>query len=188
MGIGLLANEEIKRLEQVWLVLSDLFQDLNRRNISVGVASELRNCKTLIRFIRTSVVHPPKEPTTIDDSLRNLQQILGKIQSNLISAALSVDENYVRDWMIKIDKAERAELSSVMIHTPSEFVPGLPRDLEKGWVRLTLQNPIAEERVQDVAEQFGVIIEFKNDFHIVISGGRNSVKRAARDIYELSLE
>ena len=181
-------SEEIKRLEQVWLVLSDLFQDLNRRNVSVGVASELRDCKTLIRFIRTSVVHPPKDLITIDNSLRNLQQILGKIQSNLISAAMNVDENYVRDWMKKIDKAERAELNSVMIHTPSEFVPGLPRDLETEWVRLTLQKPIAEERAQDVAEQFGVIIEFENDFQVVIRGKRTSVKKAAKDIYELSIE
>ena len=186
--MGLLANEEIKRLEQVWLVLCDFFQDLNRRNVNVDVASELRNCKTLIRFIRTSVVHPPKEPMTIDNSLRNLQQILGKIQSNLISAALSVDENYARDWMTKIDKAERAELNSVMVHTPSEFVPSLPRDLETGWVRLTLQKPIGEERAQDIAEQFGVIIEFKNDFHVIISGWGVSVKKAAKDIYELSLE
>jgi len=184
----LLTNEEIRRLEQVWLVLSDLFQDLNRRNITVGVASELRNCKTLIRFIRTSLVHPPKEPTTISNSLQNLQQILGKIQSDLISAAMTVDEDYVRNWMSEIDKAERAELNSVMIHTPSEFVPGLPRDVEEGWIRLTLPRSMAEERVQDVAEQFGVIIEFEDEFRLIIRGRIMSVRKATKDIYNLSLE
>jgi hypothetical protein len=188
LGVGLATDEEIKRLEQVWLVLSDLFQDLNRRNVSVGVASELRNCKTLICFIRSSLVHPPKEPTAFSDSVQNLQQILGKIQSDLISAAMTVDEDYVRNWTSKIDKAERAELNNVMIHTPSEFVPGLPRDVEKGWVRLTLRRPIAEERVQDVAEEFGVIIEFKDESHIIISGRRASVRKAAKDVYELSFE
>jgi len=187
LGITL-ASEEVRRLEQLWLVLSDLFQDLNRKNISVDVASELRSCKTLIRFIQTSAVHPSKEPTTIDSSLQKLQQILGKIQSDLISAALTVNEGYVRDWTSKIDKAERAELNYTMIHTPSEFVPGLPRSVEEGWVRLTLQKPIAEERVQDVAERFGVIIEFKDEFHIVISGRKASVKKAVKDVYEFSLE
>ena len=184
----MLTDEEIKRLEQVWLVLSDLFQDLNRRNISVDAASDLRHCKTLINFIRMSVTHPSKEPVIIDDSLRNLFQILGKIQSNLISEALRLDKNYAREWMEKIDKAERAELNYAMIHTTSEFVPGLPQDPEKSWVRLTLQKPIAEERVQDVAEQFGVIIEFQSNSSILISGRGESVKKASRDIYELSIE
>ncbi|MDH5701510.1 MAG: DUF2096 domain-containing protein [Candidatus Bathyarchaeota archaeon] len=183
-----LVSEEVKRLEQLWLVLSDLFQDLNRKDISVDVASELRSCKTLICFIQTSTVHPSKELTTIDGSLQKLQQILGRIQSSLISAALTVDEGYVRDWTSKIDKAERGEINYTMVHTPSEFVPGLPRDVEEGWVRLTLQKPIGEERVQDVAEQFGVIVEFKDEFHIIISGRKASVKKAVRDVYELSLE
>ena len=184
----MLTDEEIKRLEQVWLVLSDLFQDLNRRNISVDVAHDLRDCKTLIHFIRTSVAHPSKEPVIIDDSLRNLLQILGRIQSSLISEALRFDKNYTSEWMKKIDKAERAELDYAMIHTTSEFVPGLPQDPEKSWIRLTLQKPIAEERVQDVAEQFGVIIEFQSDSSILISGWGESVKKASRDVYELSLE
>jgi hypothetical protein len=106
----------------------------------------------------------------------------------LISAALTVNENYVRDWTSKIDKAERAELNYKMVHTPSEFVPGLPRDVEEGWIRLTLQKPIAEERAQDVAERFGVIVEFKDEFHIIISGKKASVKKAVKDVYELSLE
>ena len=187
MGISLV-SEEVRRLEQLWLVLSDLFQDLNQKNISVDVASELRSCKTLIHFIQTNSGHSSEESTAIDGSLQKLQQILGKIESNLISAAMTVNEGYVRDWMNRIDKAERAELNYTIVHTPSKFVPGLPRDIEEGWIRLTLQKPIAEERAQDVAEQFGVIIEFKDEFHIVISGGKASVKKAVKDVYELSLE
>jgi hypothetical protein len=182
-------SSEIARLEQLWLVLSDLFQDLNQKNISVDdVASELRSCKTLIHFIQTNTAHSSQESTTIDGSLQKLQQILGRIQSSLISAAMTVNEGYVRDWTNKIDKAERSELKYTIVHTPSKFVPGLPKDVEEGWIRLTLQKPLAEERAQDIAERFGVIIEFKDEIHIVISGGKASVKRAVKDVYELSLE
>ena len=183
-----LVSEEVKRLEQLWLVLSDLFQDLNQKNVNVDVASELRSCKTLIRFVQTSTVHTSKELTTFDGSLQKLQQMLGTIYSNLISAALTVSEGYARDWTSKIDKAERGEIHYTMVHAPSEFVPGLPRDVEEGWVRLTIQKPIGEERVQDVAEQFGVIVEFKDEFHMIISGRKASVKKAVKDVYELSLE
>jgi len=185
----LLTNEEIKRLEQVWLVLADFFQDLSRRDIHVDVASDLRNCKALIHFIRTNVLHPPiKDFKTIDDSFRNSSEILGRIKHSLVSAALSVGEDYAKDWLDKIDKAERAELDHAMVHTPSKFVPSLPRDHERGWIRLTLAKGIAEERVQEIAEQFGVIIEFQDDVHVVISGEKSMVRRAALDIYDLSLE
>jgi len=182
-------SEEIKRLEHVWLVLADLFQDLSQRDIHVNVASDMRNCKALIHFIRMNVLHPPiKDLATIDDSFRNSSEILDRIKHSLVLAALSVGEDYAKDWLDKIDKAERAELDQVMVHTPSEFTPSLPRDHEKGWIRLTLTRGIAEERVQEIAEQFGVIIEFQDDVHVVISGGKSMVKRAALDIYDLSLE
>jgi len=183
-----LREEEIQRLEQIWLVLSDLFQDLSRRDISVNVASDLRDCRTLIHFIRTSVTEPPKEPLMINDSFRNLLQILGKIRSDLISEALRLNQDYVKEWMEKIDKAERAKLEYAMIYPPFRFVTGLPKCPEEGWARLSLKKPIAEERVQDVAEQFGVIIEFQDNSHISISGRKDSVRKATRDIYQLSLE
>jgi len=188
LGSALSTDEEIKRLEQVWLVLSAFFQDLSRRNVNVNVVSDLRDCKSLIHFIRTSVSHPPKETGAIDNSFRNVLEILGKVRSALISEALRLEEDYVSEWTRKIDMAERGEMECTMIHSTSEFVPGLPRDLEKGWIRLTLQNPVAEERVQDVAEQFGVVIEFKDDSRLMITGWGDSVKKAAADIYELSLE
>jgi hypothetical protein len=184
----LLVNEEVKRLEQVWLVLADLFQDLIRRGVYVDVASDLRNCKSLIHFVQTSVLHPLKETTAINDSLLNLRQILGKIRCSLISAAEDFGEDFMKDWINKIDKAERSELNHLMIHTSSKFVPGLLKDLKRGWMRLTLPKPIAEERVQEVAEECGVIVEFENDIHIVITGRKTSVKKAAYDIYSLSLE
>jgi len=184
----LLTDEEIRRLEQVWLVLSDFFRDLGQRNISVDIASDLRDCKTLIHFIRTSVAYPSKEPAAIYDPLQRLLQIFVKVRSILVSEALRLGENYVNAWMRKLDEAERADTGSVMIYARSEFVPSLPRDSGKGWIRLTLRGSVAEERVQDIAEEYGVIVEFRDDFHILITGRGDSVKKAASDIHELSLE
>jgi len=182
-------EEEVKRLEQVWLVLADLFESLSQNSIHVSIADELRNCRTLINFLRANISHPPiKELATIDDSLRNSQQILGKIKNRLISAALNLGEGYTESWMNEIDKAERAELDHASTYTVSKFVPSLPRDTERGWIRLTLRRPVAEERVQDVAEQLGVLIEFEDDLRIIISGEKASAKRAAQEIYELSFE
>ena len=185
----MIPKEEIKRLEQTWMVLEELFKDLAQRNIKVNVASELRNCKTLIHVLQMGVFHPStKEPALSDDSLLSLQQAQNEIRCSLVSAALNLNEDYAKDWIRKIDKAERAELNYAMTQTGSKFVPGLPKDLGKGWVRLTLPKPIAEERVQDVAEQAGVIVDFEDDLHIIISGGKSSIKRAAQNVYDLSSE
>jgi len=181
-------DEEVRRLEQVWLVLSGFFQDLRQRDICVDVASDLRDCKTLIHLIRTGSTSPPKDPAIIEESLRRLMRILGEVRSNLVSEAMNLDQKYVNKWLERIDKAERAEMGLAMIYGQSEFIPSLPRGSEERWVKLSLQQPIAEERVEDVAEQFGVIIEVKDDRCISISGRRDSVRKAARDIYELSLE
>lgn len=184
----MLGDEEIRRLEQVWLVLSGLFQDLRQRDICVDVASDLRDCKTLIHLIRTGSTSPPKDAAIIEESFRNLMRILGKVRSCLVSEAMKVDQEYLNKWLETIDMAERAEMGIAMIYGQSKFVPSLPRDPEERWVKLSLQQPVAEERVEDVAEQFGVIIEFKDDCCISISGRQDSVRKAARDIYELSLE
>jgi len=183
----MIPKEEIKRLEQTWLVLEELFKDLTQRNVKVNVASELRNCKTLIHVLQMDVFHPStKEPAMSDDSLLSLQRALNKIRCSLTSVALNIDEDYARDWIRKIDKAERAELNYAMTQTGSKFFPGLPKDLGKGWIRLTLPKPIAEERVQDVAEQAGVIVDFEDNLHIIISGRKGSIKRAAQNVYDLS--
>jgi len=183
----MIPKEEIKRLEQTWMVLEELFKDLAQRNVEVSVASELRNCKTLIHVLQMSPFHPStKEPAMSDDSLLSLQRALNEIRCSLTSAASNVSEDYARDWIRKIDKAERAELNYAMTQTGSKFVPGLPKDLGKGWIRLTLPKPIAEERVQDVAEQVGVIVSFEDDLHIIISGRKSSIKRASQNVYDLS--
>jgi len=183
----MIGNEEVKRLEQIWFVLVSFFNDLTQRKINVDVAAELRNSKTSIHYIKTEVSRPQvKDPASIYSCFENLQASLGKIKADLISAALNVGESYLKDWLSRIDKAERAELDYVMIYEVPKFAPRMPVDLEEGWVRLTLPEPVAEERLQDIAEQLGVIIGFEDDLHIVISGEKTSVKRAAQEIYDLS--
>lgn len=184
----LLTDKDVRRLEQVWLVLSNLFQDLYQRNICVNVASILRDCKTLIHFIRMSVTHPSEESMKIDDTILNLVRILDQIKSDLVSEALRLDCNYAKEWLRKIDEAERTEIDPAILYTPSVFAFCLTKDPEERWARLTLQKPIPEKWVQDIAEKFGVIIESKNNFHILIRGRGDSVRKAMKNVYELSSE
>jgi hypothetical protein len=73
-----------------------------------------------------------------------------------------------------------------MVYGESRFMLGLPRCPDTGWTRLTLLQPVGEGRVRDVAEQFGVLVEFEDDLHLVFEGNPSLLKKALADIYYLS--
>jgi len=173
----------VGRLEQIWWALNELFEDLIRRDIDARIvrsyARELRNCRTMINFVRSHACPTCEE--RIDDKLQDLQRDLEKIKRDLISAALSVDEDYAKGWMNKIDRVERGKLDHPITQFSARFVPGLhPR---RGWTRLTLPRPIAKEEVRDFSERLGVAIEFEDSLHIIVRGKEASVKKAVQIIW-----
>jgi len=177
----------LSQLEQLWCILSLFYEDLTGRGIDVRIASELRNCKTLLSFIHQHVC-PTCDKKMVDDKLLDLQNSLGRIKGVLVSAGLGVGKSYVEDWMSKIDQAERGELEYRMTYAVSRFVPGLSREPEKGWIRLTLPKPVSEEKIRDLSEQFGVVTELEDEFHVVIKGEKASVKRAAQRLARIFKE
>ena len=176
----------VGRLEQVWTVLVRFFEDLIQQNLNVKVeiVSELRCCRTLINFIRAHSC-PGCDRAIVEDRLRDLEYSLGKIKADLFGVALTVSENYTKEWIRRIGEAERGDLS--IITSPiSNFVPGLPKNPETEWMRLTLSKPITEEKAQDISKQFGVITEVDdNGSRLVIRGDKTSVKKALQVLHRL---
>ena len=171
----------LRRLEQLWWVLAKLSENLIRKGVDVKFAPELRNCKTLLNFVHEHTC-PTCDKEIVDEKLWDLQDSLEKIKHELISAALNVSKDYAEDWIDEIDKAERGELEYRMSYAVSRFVPGLPKDSARGWARLTLPKPVTEERIQGISEQFGVVTEFEDDFHVIIRGEKASVKKAVQGL------
>ncbi len=174
--------------EQVWWVLVKLFEDLIRKNANVSfeTSRELRNCRTLINFIRAHTC-PECNKDTTDRKLVDLQLSLETIKHELVAEALSVSKNYAKDWINKIDEAERAERDITNYPAP-KFVPGLPKDFDKGWMRLTLTKPVDKERALEISKQFGVTATFNNDFQMIVKGKKNLVRKAVQMIYRLQSE
>jgi hypothetical protein len=88
--------------------------------------------------------------------------------------------------MERVSKAELENAEEPMLYGESRFFPGIPRNPKMGWARLTLLKPVGEGRAQDVAEQYGVLIEFEDDLHLVIDGEPSLVRKALADIHYLS--
>lgn len=65
------------------------------------------------------------------------------------------------------------------------FVPGLPRDSNIGWTRITLTKPISREWVEAISRALGVVGKLEDSSHIVVRGERRAVKRAREMFFQL---
>jgi hypothetical protein len=171
------------RFERTWLALLRLFEELVAHDLKVD-ASQLRYSKTLLHLVRTT----PSDPCVGSDRapLVALEESIEKAKVELMSASLQLGDARAKYWMERISRAELDDSEEPMLYGESRFLPGLPRHPNEGWARLTLRQPIGEGRVQDVAEQFGVLIEFEDDLHLVFEGNPSLVKKALADVYYLS--
>ncbi len=115
-----------------------------------------------------------------------LEEALEKAKSEMISASLALGEQRARYWMERVSKAELEDAEQPMLYGESRFFAGIPRNPKIGWARLTLLQPIGEGRAQDVAEQYGVLLEFEDDLHLVVYGEPSLVRKALADFHYLS--
>jgi Arc/MetJ-type ribon-helix-helix transcriptional regulator len=178
-------NIQLQRAEQIWWVLVRLFGDLGRKDTKLDAehARQLRNARTMINFIRSHAC-PECDIELANERLPDLQHILEEAKRDLVAAALGVPGYYTQEWITELDKAERGELRD----TPSsglKFMPGLPRDNDVGWTRVTLSKPVPKERVEEISKTFGVLVKPENSLHFVVRGDKKTVKKAVEMLYEL---
>jgi len=180
------ANDAVKPLERMWLILAKLFEELVAHGIEVD-ASHLQDSKALLHLVRTSPVDPcAAQMSGSGNPLMSLEESLERAKGELMSASLRLGETRAEYWRERIYKAELDEAELRVAYGESRFLPGLPRDPTTEWARLTLQQPVGQERAKDVAEQFGVLVEFEDDLHLVFEGEPLQVRRALADVYYLS--
>jgi Arc/MetJ-type ribon-helix-helix transcriptional regulator len=178
-------NVQLQRSEQIWWVLVRLFGDLVRRDIKIDAeyARELRNCRTVMNFVRSHIC-PECDIELANERLPDLQHNLEKVKRDLVSTAICVCDDYAKDWITDLDKAERGELREIPAVGP-RFVPGLPKNNSIGWTRVTLSKPIPKERVEEIAKILGVEVKPENSVHFVVRGEKKTVKKAVEMLFQL---
>jgi len=178
-------NVQLQRSEQIWWVLVRMFGDLVRRDVKVDAehARQLRNCRTLINFV-SSHICPECDIELANERLPDLQYSLEKVKRDLIATAICVCDDYAKDWISELDRAERGELREIPAAGP-RFVPGLPRNSNIGWTRITLSKPVPRERVEEISRMLGVAVKPENSLHFVVRGDKKTVKKAVEMLYQL---
>ena len=169
--------------EQTWLVLNNLIQDLTKRGYKIpdGINPEMG----LIRSSISSYKRDPSHPELIN-GLAKAEMSLNKIQGTLLIIAEQEGEEYVDHWLDLLKQAMQGKEVFQFADSRSKFLPNTPPGMTTG--RINLRVPLAEERVQEIAEWHGLIIEYDDDVTVQLHGDREDLKVGLREMGSFFLE
>ena len=170
--------------EQTWLVLQHLISDLTRKGYEIpsGINPEMG-------LIRSSVSSYKRDPTHPDliNGLAKAEMSLNNIQATLITLAEEhEDEEYVDHWLDLLKQAMQGKEVFQFAKSRSKFLANTPPGLTTG--RINLKVPLAEERVQEIAEWNGLIIECEDDVTVELHGDKEDLKAGVQEMGSFFLE
>ena len=169
--------------EQNWLVLHHLLTDLNKKGYDIpdGVNPEMG----LIRSSISSYKRDPSHPELIN-GLAKAEMSLNNIQGTLLTIAEEEGDEYVDYWLDLLKKVMHGEEVFEFAKSRSRFLVNTPPGLTTG--RINLKVPLAEERVQEIAEWNGLIIEFDDDVTVELHGDKEDLQFGLKEMGSFFLE
>ncbi|WP_462315693.1 DUF2096 family protein [Methanobrevibacter sp.] len=169
--------------EQTWLVLNHLIKDLTKRGYKIpdGINPEMG----IIRSSISSYKRDPSHPELIN-GLAKAEMSLNKIQGTLLSIAEQEGEEYVDYWLDLLKQAMRGKKVFEFADSKAKFLVNSPPGLTTG--RINLRVPLAEERVQEIAEWNGLIIEYDDDVTVQLHGDKEDLKFGLKEMGSFFLE
>ena len=170
--------------EQNWLVLNNLITDLIKRGYQIpqGINPEMG----LIRSTISSYKRDPSHPDLIN-GLANAEMSLNSIQATLLTIAEENEgEEYVDQWLDLLKRVMRGEEVLEFPKSRSKFLVNSPPGLTTG--RINLRVPLAAERVQEIAEWNGLIIEFEDDVTVELHGDKEDLQNGLKEMGSFFLE
>ncbi len=169
--------------EQSWLVLNNLISDLTQKGYEIpsGINPEMG----LIRSSISSYKRDPSHPELIN-GLANAEMSLSSVQGTVLSIAENEGDEYVDHWLDLFKRAMRGEQLFEFPKSRSTFLVNTPPGLTTG--RINLKVPLAEERVQEIAEWQGLIIEFDDDVTVALHGDKPDLQVGLKEMGSFFLE
>lgn len=169
--------------EQNWLVLQNLIIDLTKKGYEIpnGINPEMG----LIRSSISSYKRDPSHPELIN-GLAKAEMALNNIQGTLLTIAEEEGEDYVDYWLDLLKQVMKGEELFEFAKYRSKFLVNTPPGLTTG--KINLKVPLAEERVQKIAEWNGLIIEFEDDVTVQLHGDQEDLKTGLKEMGSFFLD
>ena len=169
--------------EQNWLILNNLIKDLTSKGYEIpnGINPEMG----IIRSTISSYKRDPSHPELIN-GLAKAEMSLNSIQGTILSIAENEGDEYVDHWLDLFKRAMKGEEVFEFPKSRSTFLVNTPPGLTTG--RINLKVPLAEERVQEIAEWNGLIIEFDDDVTVALHGDKPDLQVGLKEMGSFFLE
>ena len=169
--------------EQNWLVLHHLISDLSNKGYEIpnGINPE----RGLIRSSISSYKRDPSHPDLIN-GLAQAEMSLNNIQATLLTIAEEEGDEYADHWLDLLKRVMQGEEVFEFANSRSKFLVNAPPGLTTG--RITLKEALAEERVQEIAEWNGLIIEFDDDVTIQLHGDKPDLQAGLKEMGSFFIE
>jgi hypothetical protein len=164
-------------IEQTWLVLVDLLTDLKKKGIDLpnSINKNISLLKTSINFYKKDMSHP--------DMIKEFDRAniaITEVQDILLEYAEEISKQYYDGWVDKLRRVNMGEEIYKEAKTSSKFIGGAPPGFSSAKVHL--KKPIAEDRVQEIAEYLNIIIEFEDDSTLALYGDSKNIKKGLKEI------
>ena len=170
--------------EQNWLVLNNLIKDLTEKGHKIpdGINPEMG----IIRSSISSYKRDPSHPDLIN-GLAKAEMSLNNIQGTLLTIAEEEEgEEYADYWLDLLKQVMQGKEVFQFADSRSKFLVNSPPGMTTG--RINLKVPLAEERVQEIAEWNGLIIEFDDDVTVQLHGDKEDLKFGLKEMGSFFLE
>ena len=163
--------------EQTWMILVELLTDLRKNGVDIpkDVTKDIQMAKTTINFYKVN----PNDVERMKE-LKRMNDFMNSAQDMLLTLAEDVGEDYLESWLEKLRRASRGEQVYPLVDKKSKFIVGAPSGFSMA--RLTFKKPILEERLQEIAEYYNIIIEFEDDNVIMIFGDKDNIKKSLKEL------
>jgi len=120
------------------------------------------------------------------NGLAKAEMSLNNIQMTLITMAEAEGDEYVDHWLDLLKQVMQGKKVFEFADSRSKFLVNTPPGLTTG--RINLKVPLAEERVQEIAEWHGLIIEFDDDVTVELHGDKEDLKTGLKEMGSFFLE
>ena len=170
-------------VEQNWLVVFNLISDLTQKGYDIpnGINPEMG----LIRSSISSYKRDPSHPELIN-GLAAAEMSLSRVQGTVLSIAEEEGDEYVDYWLDLLKRAMMGEEIFEFPKSRSRFLANSPPGLTTG--RINLKVPLAEERVHEIAEWHGLIIEFDDDVTVALHGDKPDLQKGLKEMGSFFLD
>ena len=169
--------------EQNWLILNNLIKDLTSKGyeIPAGINPEMG----IIRSTISSYKRDPSHPDLIN-GLAKAEMSLNNVQGTLLTIAEQEGDEYTDHWLDLLKQAMQGKEVFEFADSRSKFLVNTPPGFTTG--RITLRVPLAEERVHEIAEWNGLIIEFEDDVTVQLHGTKPALQIGLKEMGSFFLE